>query len=113
MSVTTTPPDGFGETGHRLWADLHPQLTAEPWKWTLLVQAARCADGLEWLAALVEDVDLSNTERRLALAEAGRQRTVLSRLIEQLKPADSSAAQSTVAGNRLEQLRRNLPRRPL
>ncbi len=101
-----TPPDGLGDAGARLWADLTPEVRAHPWKHTLAVQAARTADACEWLVSVADDVDLSNTERRLAHAEAGRQRTVLARLVDQLRPATATDPTApTTAAARLQQLR--------
>ncbi len=87
-----SPPPGLGAAGRRLWAEFAGEVELEPGELTLLAQAARTVDAAEWLTAVADDSDLPNTERRLAHAEAARQRTVLARLVDQLKPVEEQAA---------------------
>ncbi len=81
-----SPPPGLGPSGRRLWREFTEELELEPGEYTLLAQAARTVDAAEWLTSVADDPEVSNTERRLAHAEAARQRTVLSRLVDQLQP---------------------------
>ena len=101
-----TPPAGLGPSGRRLWREFTDELELEPGEYTLLAQAARTVDAAEWLTSVAEDPELSTAERRLAHAEAARQRTVLARLVEQLTPEEESAAAPPARSNlaRLRQL---------
>ena len=98
------PPPGLGASGRRLWREFTEELELEPGEYTLLAQAARTVDAAEWLTSVADDPELSTAERRLAHAEAARQRTVLARLLDQLKP-DETPAVSTPARSNLARLR--------
>jgi hypothetical protein len=92
------PPPGLGVAGRRLWRDFVAELHVERWERPLLAEAARTADAAAWLASVGEDPEVSDAERRLAYAEAARQRTLLARLVEQLKPVDRPLAAPVVGG---------------
>ena len=94
-----SPPPGLGAAGRRLWREFTEELELEPWEHTLLAQAARTVDACEWLTSVADDPEVSNAERRLAHAEAARQRTVLSRLVEQLTPDEAPAAAPPARSN--------------
>ncbi|MGY1730638.1 hypothetical protein ACI798_03885 [Geodermatophilus sp. SYSU D01045] len=62
-------------------------------------------DAIEWLHAIADDPEESNAERRRALAELARQRTLLMRLLEAIRPIVGRQRMPD-PNSRLAQLRR-------
>ncbi len=103
-------PPGLGPSGRRLWREYAGRTEFGPGDLVLLREACRTADSLDFLDALAVDTELSDAERRRALAEARGQRGVLVRLVIALRP-DAGAAKPVVS-NRLAQLRAIHGKRP-
>ena len=102
-----SPPPGLGPDGRRLWRDVLAGLEIEPWETALLAAAARTADAEARLLAVAVDPEVSDSERRRADAEAGRQRVILGRLIDQLAPDGPVPAKTVPTRLRRLDLRRD------
>ncbi len=103
-------PPGLGPSGRRLWREYAGRTEFGPGDLVLLREACRTADSLDFLDALAVDTELSDAERRRALAEARGQRGVLVRLVTALRPGPGAA--KPVVSNRLAQLRAIHGKRP-
>jgi hypothetical protein len=104
MSAKPTPPAGLGTPGKHLWkailADLAPGWSLDARELHLLGEAARCADRLGELDAVVERDGLlvtgSTGQPRLhpAVAEARQTRLAQARLIDALELEDPALARA-------------------
>lgn len=98
------PPSDLGERGAALWAEVHSRFDVHPWEEVVLVEAARCLDTLERLAAIdAPDTQTNRHGERVAAAhvvEARQQQANLIRLIASLRLPEVDEHGEIVAGGR-------------
>lgn len=91
VSEPAEVPDGLKVSGVRLWASITDDYDLDVHEQLLLLQACRCADRLDELAAeaLQNDVTVINTKgdriTHPAIVESRQQALVLSRLLASLR----------------------------
>jgi hypothetical protein len=85
------PPRGLGASGKRLWQSVTDGFDLDAWEEQLLLEACRCADRLDQLAADAAEGPLVVTNHRgdrvshPSLVEARQQQIVFSRLLASLR----------------------------
>jgi len=94
-SVTTSriprPPAGLKAAGKRLWRSVLEGWDVEPWEEMLLLQACRCADRLDELAAIASTATAVVTNAKgdpaphPAIVESRQQSIVLTRLLASMR----------------------------
>lgn len=87
------PPNGLQTAGQALWAELLDAFELVEHERRLLVEACRCADVLDQLAAVVASEGVMDASGRVhpAVVEARQQRLVLTRLVASLRVPDDES----------------------
>jgi hypothetical protein len=88
--TTTRCPSGLGSAGRKLWTSISGDWHLDPHESALLLQAARCADNLDRLAAAVGDAVMTVNGKgdpcvNPALVEFRQASLTLSRLLSALR----------------------------
>lgn len=89
--AAATTPDGLSDSGERLWRSISDDYDLDVHEQLLLLQACRCADRLDELAAeaLANPITVINTKgdriTHPAIVESRQQALVLSRLLASLR----------------------------
>lgn len=89
------PPEGLGESGHRLWAAIHRDFRLDEHEVALLGEAARVMDAIASLMSVVDREGLMQEtpmgpKVHPAAVEARQQRLLLGRLISALRLPDTN-----------------------
>jgi len=85
------PPDGLKDAGRRLWLSVLGGWEIDAWEQLLLLQACRCADRLDELAAIASTAPAVVTNAKgdatphPAIVEARQQSIVLTRLLASMR----------------------------
>lgn len=89
MTSKNRPPKGLQEAGKRLWASVLDDYDLDVHEELLLLQACRCADRLDALAAAATEPTIVNTKGEVvahpALVESRQQSVTLSRLLASMR----------------------------
>ena len=98
------PPADLGERGAALWRDVHDRFDVHPWEEVVLIEACRCLDTLERLAAIdAPDTQQNRHGETVAAAhvvEARQQQANLIRLIASLRLPEVDEHGEIVTGGR-------------
>lgn len=97
MSTTRTP-SGLKSRGRRLWAEITDVLELDEHERALLLEAARTADLLDMLAAIVaREGPILDGRPNPALVEARQQKLVLARLLASMRLPDDLTGQADLS----------------
>lgn len=98
------PPSDLGERGAALWREVHERFDLHPWEEVVLVEACRCLDTLERLAAIdAPDTQTNRHGEAVAAAhvvEGRQQQANLIRLIASLRLPDVDESGNILPGGR-------------